>query len=285
MPNNITNVIVFNNMSKQRFDELQDKIRVDSGFGEELDKSIPSIDFNKLIPMPEDLNIDSGSIADRAICAFLSVINPDNNTITNPDYLVLRDMYKCESPYSFARLIANIQKTQKIITIFPESICKSEHELKASDVALGKRYFDNMSKYGHMTWYSWCCANWGTKWNSYNYQYYAENNIKPKFIPEDTNYIIFDTAWHSVPFILHVLAKMIPDVTLDYWYADEDTGCNTGHLVFEGDKVTLEDIPENCSKKAYEMCASIRCFDLQSHGYIFNEKKGTYVFDDSYVEE
>ena len=39
------------------------------------------------------------------------------------------------------------------------------------------------------------------------------------------------------------------------------------------------------SKEAYEMYANINCVDLKDKGYIFNEKKGTYVFNDSYLEE
>ena len=53
MPNDVSNEIAFD-CSEERFQEILESIRLD---GEHLG----TFDFNKLIPMPESLNIESGS--------------------------------------------------------------------------------------------------------------------------------------------------------------------------------------------------------------------------------
>lgn len=52
---------------------------------------------------------------------------------------------------------------------------------------------------GHTNWYNWSCANWGTKWNSYNGEWDYEDGLSEAVLK-------FDTAW-SVPIpVLEALA-------------------------------------------------------------------------------
>lgn len=279
MPNYITNVIVFNNMSKQRFDELQERIRFDGeGFDEEIDKSVPTLDFNKLIPMPSDLDCDSGSITDESISQYLSVVNPNNHCITRPDLLEIRKK-KNYSVEDFRKLYDTIVYSERIY-LPPEKVNRATN-LLYEVVLLGEKYIYNLEHYGHLTWYQWSIDNWGTKWNSFHYNSYSGEERKiPCFVSENTPFIMFDTAWSSVPKIITELSKLIPDIVIDYWWADEDTGCNVGHQTFLNGGITFEDIPEKVSKEAYEMYANINCIDLKDNGYIFNEEKGTYEWQD-----
>ena len=68
MPNNVRNIITFD-CNEDRLKEILEQIQNDE-FG------IGSIDFNKLIPMPESLNITSGSMEVNTISLYLSSINP-----------------------------------------------------------------------------------------------------------------------------------------------------------------------------------------------------------------
>ena len=66
MPNYITNEIKFDATAKQ-MEKIMNAIRRDGDvFG--------SFDFNKLIPMPESLNLTEGSITDTAISAYGSYV-------------------------------------------------------------------------------------------------------------------------------------------------------------------------------------------------------------------
>ena len=70
--------------------------------------------------------------------------------------------------------------------------------------------------YGDRNWYDWNCANWGTKWNSYDYELREDNSIQ------------FQTAWsHPFP-IIHELSRVFSEATFYIQYADEDIGNNCG---------------------------------------------------------
>lgn len=85
-----------------------------------------SFDFNNLVKMPEDLNIESSSMGKEGAKCLLEKSN------------------------SFSGVRFNS---------FPNETGKSEEALK-----LGRKYLINIAKYGYATWYEWCIANWGTKW-------------------------------------------------------------------------------------------------------------------------
>jgi hypothetical protein len=104
---------------------------------------------------------------------------------------------------------------------------------------------ENYIKYGFGTWYGWAPENWGTKWNAYSCD------------KENDNTFTFDTAWAGVPDMIKKLSKLCPDVTFEYEWADEDTGCNCGTGTFKNGLGDVERL-ENESKEAYDLAFSIR---------------------------
>ena len=88
MPNHVRNIITFD-CGEDKLKEILERIQNDE-FG------IGSIDFNKLIPMPESLNMTSGSIENDTISLYLTSINPDviyfgNDKPTNEQFF---DVYR-----------------------------------------------------------------------------------------------------------------------------------------------------------------------------------------------
>lgn len=74
-------------------------------------------------------------------------------------------------------------------------------------------------------WYDWNRENWGTKWNSYS-------------TAQDGNTITFNTAWASPTPVMEKLHEICRkyNVTCEIFYADEDSGCNTGFYKLGGEK-------------------------------------------------
>jgi len=101
----------------------------------------------------------------------------------------------------------------------------------------------NIAKYGYETWYDWCRANWGTKWNAY----------ESKILDDSLS---FWTAWNTpIPFFT-ALSKALPDITIRVDYADEDTGYNCGTLKLVNGECH-EDCFEGGSDEAVEFADNV----------------------------
>lgn len=91
-------------------------------------------------------------------------------------------------------------------------------------------------------WYDWNIKHWGTKWNAYNQP--DERNTA------DTMY--FKTAWSFPAPICEKLSLMFPDVAIEWDYADEDSGSNTGRVRVQNGIAAI-DHPKRQSKEAYDL--------------------------------
>jgi len=102
--------------------------------GEPDDEGKPChIDFDKITPMPEALNIEECGDGDFG----LAILQRKGHA---------------------GRTYAELRKT------FDAMVPEDRKEI----LKLGRQYSDNVKLYGHKTWYDWSVANWGTKWNAYN---------------------------------------------------------------------------------------------------------------------
>ncbi len=145
MPNHVENRIEFNGGDKQ-IREMLEAIKNDEyGLG--------TIDFNKILPMPESLNIEAGSRTDRGLKAYKDFIE-----------VCLLD-----------RKETDVQKILENITQNDEDVFLSQRtDIERDEWEFGKTAWQNIQKYGSPTWYEWCINNWGTKWNAYGYDKYTD---------------------------------------------------------------------------------------------------------------
>lgn len=222
-----------------------------SGDQERINKLLESVkgedsvlDFNRIIPMPETLNIECGSRTDRGLKAY-------------KDFVYI---------YTFAgteeKDLLSIPKEKE------EIFLKERPDIQRDEWELGRTAFQNEQKYGAPTWYQWAKNAWGTKWSAYN----AE-------IAED-NTIIFNTAWSRAMSVIRKLAENFPDIKFEYCWADEDLGVNTGMAEFENGEIMHDEFFEPQSKEAYELAAELWGLDLAEEGFIFDEKKQNYEYRD-----
>lgn len=141
MPNWTTNYVEFKGN-----DESIEKV-----FNEILDDG--NFDFNKLIPMPESLNIESGSETNMAIAYYVT------KRLTIPyDQTNLSKLLSNSFSYNWAAEICLRLQKRVEDTSDPNALDKLYE--------MGKQYVFNLENYGHSTWYSWRYAKWGTKWNA-----------------------------------------------------------------------------------------------------------------------
>lgn len=100
---------------------------------------------------------------------------------------------------------------------------------------------EQMEEYGVVGWYDWSCKYWGTKWNA----------VSPEL--HDPNSFTFDTAWSAPIPVLIALSKLFPEVKIDFEYADEDCGCNTGEGTIQKGAIKASYYPDNNSDDAYRL--------------------------------
>ena len=221
-------------------------------------------DLNKIRPMPDELNIVSGTITTNCARLYVNAILQETNAFMKYAGLFAqafqRDFYLTESEQMQLMSDALEYKNYPSKELF--------FKTKADVYAYGKRALDNYAQYGAKDWYDWCRYNWGTKWNACDTQ----------IIDLNTADIYFNTAWSPISDLIGELAKQYPECCFDYQYAEEQAGVYAGYRNYEnGEEVSGEDYPE-FSKEAYEMFFSMWGMEDE---FEFNEEKGTYEYIDT----
>ena len=75
-----------------------------------------------------------------------------------------------------------------------------------------------LDKTGHLNWYSWCMANWGTKWPEQSL--FTQEDYLPGTDESWTAY--FNTAWSPPLEFLKRASKMYPELT--FWLSYHELG-------------------------------------------------------------
>lgn len=237
MPNYVTNLITFEG-NENEIKALLESIKADDG-------KYGSIDFNKIIPMPESLNIESGSRTMRGSKMVLDFMAEKmlETGIVNP--------------------------TDEIVKEWQESHKETLSEDDTEDWQLGVQALNNVRDYGCPTWYEWRTNNWGTKWN-------ADCTKSPLV---DDNKIYFLTAWEAPHKVIDELARMHPDIKIHHEWADEDFGYNCGECDYQNGTPTYH-YPQT-DKEGYEFAAKVFNCDLEEMGLRMNAAGTDYIWCNS----
>lgn len=171
----------------------------------ELVTTHPTIDFNKVIPMPDSLSIESGSTSDRGLDWWLwanrrklEAGKRSEPALSDEDYSKVLNYPRYSG--DFDEKIKSEDEVTKI-----KEYGKDE---KIRDI--GTKAAHNIIDYDAPTWYEWCNKNWGTKWNSCEaHESGGKHEIK------------FTTAWSPVYCIAEELSKQYPGAIISIAGADE----------------------------------------------------------------
>ena len=244
MPNYVRNNLSFKG-SRERVREILEFIKREDGAG--------CIDFNKIVPMPEELNIDEGSNTSQGIEVFLTYVNPQL------EYRVISFTEK-----KFNELYSSLSSERRFAT-YRKEVPKDELKKYTDDqikelFALGKQACDNKLAHGYTTWYHWSVNRWGTKWNA------CDSGLKGR------NTVVFDTAWSAPVPVLEELSTRFPDVEMTLVFADEDIGSNCGRVIYSAGNEIKCYIPKG--KRAVKFACKVWGYDPEE-----------YLGDPEYAEE
>ena len=208
MPNHVTTQCVITGPDK----ELE-KLRTTVISVPEKDDQ-ETLDFNLIIPMPETLkSTTSGGDANLGI-----------EVLTGKPKPCLFAGFGSHS-YLDSQWIRDLG-----ITNIDELRAWTE-KVRPDDIEAGKAAIVAHRETGFYDWYDWSIANWGTKWNSYNFS--MDNDDVP-----DRLSFRFDTAWSFPGPIFEKLARIFPTVRFECTCFDEGwffagRGAFNGEPVFE----------------------------------------------------
>ena len=120
-----------------------------------------NVDFNRVLPMPEELQITRGSITDLAE-KYLAAFEAGDKTAMGDieKHLPLSIGIKGEK--------RDISNARALLDV-------------------GRLYRSNRERFGAPTWYEWSCDKWGTKWNACN--------TEVADLGGGWRAVTFDTAW------------------------------------------------------------------------------------------
>lgn len=268
MPNWVANHITIqgenaNKVLRSLLTERKDENEAGFGF---------DFDFNKIISMPESLQIESGSSTNSCVEMYLTSINPfvgyyGENKIGADEYLEIYHAVQASKLYGqFNDRLPEeeIRKREKETSIWNGT--NDIRKLTKDEVLdYGKTAVNNVLTYGAMDWYDWSIKNWGTKWNACRTQ-----------IPDtETAEVYFDTAWSPVPQILLALTERYPDCIFEYEYAEEQPGNFAGYCVFQAGEILADESFDTDSKECYE--TFFRLWGCEDE-FKFNAQKGTYEY-------
>lgn len=203
MPNYVKNTIYFD-CSETKVHEILTAIQDD-------EKGYGTIDFNKLIPMPESLNITAGSQTNDGIKLYSAFV----------------DGYRSSHPQLTDDDLLHIPESEE------QAYLDSHADIDEETFHLGKASYRNTLLYGYPTWYEWSNEQWNTKWNAYHCSM------------EDEYTISFETAWCAPHPVIEELSARFTGVYMIHCWADEDLGHNCGRFEYLNGECVGDLTPEN----------------------------------------
>lgn len=209
------------------------------------------LDFDKIIPMPKELEIEFSSRADLGLKLACEGLDPEQ-----------------------VKEIKDLEGSMELIDWEKEKLSRLQKGMGVGDteaqeeysaiLELGERQASNIIKYGHKNWYTWHIQNWGTKWNSSKLEL-SNSTIK------------FETAWDpAIPVVIE-LSKKHPEIKIAYLWADESIGSYAGYMLMKGGHIDYKGTFPDYSVDAYKLA-----FDLWdcADEFEFDEEKQTYRWKD-----
>lgn len=180
------------------------------------------LDFNKIIPMPEDLEDTSGCDDAYSIIIYLT------RNLSAKTTKEMRERFReaCGNPFMKGCFDQYREAIEENIN--SDNVYYTD-EKRAEMYECGKKALSNYEKYGAMDWYYWRINNWGVKWNASSCQF-----------SDDYKSVYFETPWGIPEKVLIEMSKQNPKYPIKI-YSEEETGWWEKALYVDGHKILLEE--------------------------------------------
>ena len=192
------------------------------------------VTFQKIAPIPKELNVQESSANEDYIIAF-------ERSLGIP--------FKDEV---YQRAIQRIRALPKGASESLDYLFDGGSDPKTQEdaIALGRILFNNMERYGCTSWYTWCISKWGTKWDA------SESYVQDITEPDGPGVeMSFETAWDPPLPIFERMAERLPHSQITFEYADENLGYHAGQgtVTESGVEITaINDFEFSCSVWGYD---------------------------------
>ena len=114
--------------------------------------------------------------------------------------------------------------------------CKQGEKMSAAR-AMVEKYKFNVDNYGHLTWYTWCIAKWGTKWDVSD-SYVGSIKLSKSGKAYSVTYH-FLTAWSPPTAALASIGEIFKDLVFKLHYYESGCGFK-GKFTVKGGAVTID---------------------------------------------
>lgn len=167
--------------------------------------------FQKLIPMPKELDITEGTVTENAIVYVMSKKEPEEFLRIKKLLEETEDDFHGNLWNKYMRDITmeQMNEIEKVVNRYIPDEAEEKLGIKTLE-ELGELCLNNILKYGYPTWYDWSCKNWGTKWDA----------METEGIPEKGE-ISFLTAWGEPINVIEKLFKKYPNSKIEWEYIGE----------------------------------------------------------------
>lgn len=221
-------------------------------------EGIGSIDFEKIIPMPKELDIETTLSKSDAIYMYLVAINP-----RRPDMGAAK--WSWETYLKVAEQISSCrgQNYAALSQIGMPEILQVEKQ--RSLLKLGERLVKNYQKYGCGDCDEWRVKNWGVQWNAWDCGY-----------DDDLHKLTFFTDDTAAVSIVQKLSEQFPDVKLTLKWIGEDYRRDVGCMVAQNgqfSQIAMGDDPNT----SLLLAADFFDLSLENAGLRFDEKAHRFV--------
>ena len=210
----VTNRLTLHNADQEKIDEVFDFLR-----GEDCE-----VDFNNIIPMPEEL-VDT-EIGNEAECAWAYYLAKELGDYKEIDKMLTYMWVKGEELTTREELLDFLLEEQDGI------------------YEMGKELYRLDTLYGFHDWYDWSMEHWQTTVNASDAR--REGNI-----------IEFETIWLGVPRLMRMVSEKFPNVTLNYEFADEYFGYHVGRYTFVAGIIMAAYEPADATIEAKQLAKSV----------------------------